>query len=69
MIKIIVNVGSKKYDRKDDLSPKLIHIQNTLVMRTVDTLDNDVSHGEGKPATRKVYMYLIKSSPTFLHVQ
>ena len=48
--------------KNDNSSPKLTHLQNKLLMRIFEALKNYLSHGEGKPVTRKVH----SSSTLFL---
>ena len=64
MIKMIVNLGSKKDDKNDDSSPKIINLHNTLLMCIVDATENDLLHGEGKSVIRKVCSSSVKSYST-----
>ena len=57
MIKMIMNLSIKKGDKNDDSSPKLTHIQNTLLIVIFDTPENYLSRVEGKAVTRKVHKY------------
>ena len=48
MIKMIVNLGSKKDDKTDDSSPKLTYIHNSLLMSIVENPEKYVYHGKVK---------------------
>ena len=60
--KMIVNLGSKKGDKNDDTSPKIMDQHNDLLLDIVETPERDVSHGEGNSHTRKVGTSSVKLS-------
>ena len=59
-IKIIVDVGNNKCDNNYNSSPQLSTLNNSLLMRIVDTSENDLSHVEGKAVKRKSRTSLVK---------
>ena len=69
MSRKIVNLGVKKVDKNDNLFPKVMNIQNYLLMRIIYTSKKYVSNGEGNLLTRKLhassinyYYYLLSLS-------
>ena len=63
---MVVNVGSEKCGNNYNSSPKISHLQNSLLMSIVLAPEKDVSCVEGKSDTSKVHIYLEKSSKLFL---
>ena len=62
--KMIVNLGSKKCQNNKNSTCQLNRLRNSLLMSIVDTPEKDVSKFDRKLYKRKIYTYLIKSSPT-----
>ena len=62
--KMIVNLGSKKYEDKNNSTCQLNHLQNLLSMSIVDTPERDVSKVDRKLYKRKIRTSSIKSSST-----
>ena len=54
MRKIIVNLGSKKYEDKNNSTCQLNYLQDSLLMSIVDTYENDVSTCDRKLDKRKI---------------
>ena len=63
-IKIIVNLGSKKYENNNNSTCQLKHPQNMLLMSIVYTPESYVSNFNRKLDKRKVSTSSIKSSST-----
>ena len=57
---MILNLGSNKGDKNYDSSTKMTHLKNSLWMSLFETSENDLSHGEGTPVSRKVRTSLVK---------
>ena len=53
----IVDLGNNKGGSNNESSSKLTDIQNSLLMRIVDTPEKDVSHSEANIITRKLRTY------------
>ena len=71
MIKMIVNLGSKKGQNKD-ASCQITHLQNSLLISIVDTPENYLSNVDRKSDMIKVRTSSVKSSSTLFivkHVQ
>ena len=64
MIKMIVNLISKKHDDNDNSYPQIFCLQHSLLMRIVHTHEKDLSNAEGEVVTRKVRISLVKSCST-----
>ena len=65
MIKIIVNLGSKKCENNDTSNFQITGLQNSLLMSIVKTPEKDLSNIDRKYDTRKVNTSSIKLSWTF----
>ena len=48
MIRIIVNLGSKKGENNNNSSNQLTHLQNSLLMRIFDTTKKGLSNADRK---------------------
>ena len=59
MIKIIVNLGSKKDDNNNNTFTQRCQLHNLLLTRVVDNTKKYLSHGEGKEITSKVRTYYV----------
>ena len=64
VIKMIVNLVSKKEENNDTSSCQLTCIKNSLLMSIVDTPEKDLSNVDQKYYTRKVRTSSVKSSST-----
>ena len=64
MIKIIVNLLSKKFKYKTNSTFQLNRLQNKLLMSIVDTPEKDVSKVDRKLDNRKISISSINSSST-----
>ena len=62
MIKMVVNVGSKETKNKDNSSPQLTDIENSLRMSIFDTPEKDLSNVNGKYDMIKLRTSSVKSS-------
>ena len=62
MIKIIVNLGSKKCENNDTSNFQITGLQNSLLMSIVKTPQKDLSNIDRKYDTRKVNTSSIKLS-------
>ena len=43
-----MDLGSNKFDKNDDSSPKIVYLHNYLLMSIIDNPENDVSYSEVK---------------------
>ena len=64
MIKMIVNLVSKRVYNDENSSPRLSCLHSSLIISIVDTPENYLSRGEVKYVTSKVNTYSVKSSLT-----
>ena len=64
MSKIVVNLGSKKFENNNNSTWQLNNIQNLLLMSIVDNPENYISNVDRKLDERKVRTSSIKSSST-----
>ena len=62
MIKITINLGSKKGKNNKNSLPQLTRLQNYLLMSVVDTPEKDLSNVDGKYYMRKVITSSVNSS-------
>ena len=62
MIKIIINLGSKKCEDKNKSTCQLNHLQTSLLMIIVNTPEKDVSKIDRKLDKRKIRTSSINSS-------
>ena len=63
MRKMIVNLGSNKYEDNNNSTCQLNHLQNLLLMSIVDTPEKDVLKFDRKLYKRKVLTSSVNSSP------
>ena len=62
MIKIVVNLGSKKGKNREKSSPQLTGLHNSLLMIVVNTLEKYLSNFDGKSDMGKLRTSSVKSS-------
>ena len=62
MIKIIVNLGTNKFEDKNNSTCQLNHLHNSLLMSIVDTPEKDVSTFDRKLDNREIRTSSIKLS-------
>ena len=65
MIKIIVNLGSKKCEDNNNYTRQLNQPQNLLIMSIFDTPEKDISKVDRKLDKIKIRKYSIKSSSIY----
>ena len=58
---MITNLGSKKWEDKNNSTCQMNHPQNLLLISIFDTPENDVSNVDRKPDKRKICTSSIKS--------
>ena len=62
IIKMIVNLGSKKFENNNNSTCQINHLQNLLLMSIVDTPEKDVSNIDRELDKRKVCISSINPS-------
>ena len=67
MIKIIVNLGSKKGENNKKSSTQITRLYNSLRMSIVDNPEKDLSSVDRKSDTRKVSTSSVNSSSTLFY--
>ena len=55
MSAMVFNLGSKKGESKDNFSPQITRLQNSLLVVIVDTLGKDISNVYSKSDMRKIH--------------
>ena len=64
MIRMIVNLGSKKGENRDNSYPQITRTQNSLPMPIVENPEKDLYNDDRKYDMRKVRTSSVKSSST-----
>ena len=64
MRKVIVNLGSNKFEDNNNSTCQLNHLQNSLLMSIVDTPEKDISKVDRKIDKIKIRTYSINPSST-----
>ena len=67
MIKIILNLGSKRCKNNNNLTFQLTRLQDSLLMSIVETPEKDLSNPDCKSDIRKERTYSVMSSPTLFY--